>query len=66
MSCVQDKISIWLKTSIVTEVITPPYVVNPSTVAYNEKGKPRLVLDCRHIHEYLHLFKVKFEDIKVT
>ena len=66
MSFVHDEISNLLKTSVVTEVITPPHVVNPLTVAYNKKGKPRLVLDCRHINEYLHLFKVKFEDIKVA
>ena len=41
-------------------------VVNPLTVAYSKSGKPRLVLDCRHINEYLHTFKFKYEDIKVA
>lgn len=43
-----------------------PHVVNPLTVAYSRAGKPRLVLDCRHINPCLHLFKVKFEDIRVA
>ena len=36
------------------------------TVAYNRNGKPWLVLDCRHINDYLHQFKVKYEDISVA
>ena len=43
-----------------------PHVVNPLTVAYSRAGKPWLVLDCRHINPCLHLFKVKFEDIRVA
>ena len=35
-------------------------------MAYNRKGKPCLVLDCRHINKYLHTFKYKYEDIKVA
>ena len=41
-------------------------MVNPLTVAFSKKGKPRLVLDCRHVNEHLHLFKVKFEDIQIA
>jgi len=41
-------------------------LVNPLTVAFNKKGKPRFVLDCRYINPHLHQFKVKFEDIKVA
>ena len=51
---------------VVSKTNEIPYVVNPLTVAYNKKGKPRLVLDCRHINKCLHLFKVKFEDIRVA
>ena len=36
------------------------------TVAYNKNGKPRLVLDCRHINEKLHKFKFKYEDMQVA
>ena len=51
---------------IVSKCNTVPHIVNPLTVAYNRTGKPRLVLDCRHINPHLHQFKVKFEDIKIA
>lgn len=40
-----------------------PNVMNPMTVAYGKSGKPRLVLDCRHINQYLITYKLKYEDI---
>ena len=40
--------------------------VNPLTVAFNKSGKPRLVLDCRHINPHLHKYKFKYEDDKVA
>ena len=41
-------------------------MVNLLTVAYNKAGKPRLVLDCRHINPHLHKFRLKYEDIKIA
>ena len=35
-------------------------------MAYNCNGELRLVFDYRHINKFLHLFKVKFKDIKVA
>ena len=55
-----------LKKGVVSQVKEKPNVVNPLTVAYSRASKPRLVLDCRHIKPCLHLFKVKFEDIRVA
>ena len=66
MSFVQEEIQILLAKGVVSKSDKVPYIVNPLTVAYNRNGKPRLVLDCRHINKFLHLFKVKFEDIKVA
>ena len=43
-----------------------PKVVNPLTVAYNRNGKPRLVLDCRHVNPHLHKFKYRYEDATVA
>ena len=43
-----------------------PKVVNPLTVAYNRNGKPRLVLDCRHVNPHLHKFKYRYEDASVA
>ena len=66
ISFVQEEIERLEKKKIISEKATRPYIVNPLTVAYNKKGKARLVLDCRHINEFLHEFKVKFEDIKIA
>ena len=41
-------------------------VINPLTIAYNKKGKPRLVLDCRNLNKCLHTFKFKYEDINTA
>ena len=65
MSFVQEGIG-ELEKEIISEKATRPYIVNPLTVAYNKKGKARLVLDCRHINKFLHELKVKFEDIKIA
>ena len=63
MKFVQEEVQRLLSKGIVTEVSHMPHVVNPPTVAYSKSGKPRLVLDCRLINQYLHLFKFKYEDI---
>ena len=52
-----------LEKGCVTEVCNPPSVVNPLTVAFNKAGKPRLVLDCRHINPFIHDFKFRMEDV---
>ena len=43
-----------------------PHIINPLTVAYNKKGKPRLFLDCRNLHKYLHTFRLKYDDINTA
>ena len=30
-----------------------PYVINPLTVSVNHKGKKRLILDLRHVNQYI-------------
>ena len=60
---VREEIEKLLKKGCVTEVCNPPSVVNPLTVAFNKVGKPRLVLDCRHINPLIHDFKFRMEDV---
>ena len=61
-----------LSKKCIYKVETEPHVINPLTVAYNKKGKPRLVLDCRNINDNLHKFKLnrkamfKYEDLQVA
>ena len=66
MSFVQKEVEGLVRKRVVSQVTEAPEVVTPLTVAYSKKGKPRLVLDCRHINQYLHTFKYKYEDIKVA
>ena len=47
----------------ITMVGTSPLVVNPLSVATNDRGKIRLVLDLRHINSHLHKLKFKCEDV---
>ena len=66
MEFVKQEIQTLLTKGVVSEVKEKPKVINPLTVAYNRSGKPMFVLDCRHINPCIHLFKVKFEDIKIA
>ncbi|XP_053375474.1 uncharacterized protein LOC123557092 isoform X1 [Mercenaria mercenaria] len=63
---VRTEIKSLLEKRVISEVLKKPIVVNPLTVAYNKAGKPRLVLDCRHVNPCLHMFKIKFEDINTA
>ena len=63
---VTEQISVLLKKGVVSNVLTKTLVVNPLTVTYNRVGKLRLVLDCRHINPFLHVFKIKYDDIKLA
>jgi hypothetical protein len=59
---VSSEIRTLLAKGCIMEVAETPYVVNPLTVAYNRHGKPRLVLDCRHINPDLFKFKFCYEN----
>lgn len=50
----------------ISDVHPQPCVVNPLTVANNRSGKPRLVLNCRHIIPCLPKFRFKYEDVSVA
>ena len=65
-SFVTTEIGNVLEKGVVSMVKEKPVFVNPLTVAYNKKGKPRLVLDCRHVNQYIHLIKIKLEDTRVA
>ena len=44
-------------------VTRPPLVVNPLSVATNDRGKKRLVLDLRHINLHQHKLKFKCDNV---
>ncbi|XP_021348504.1 uncharacterized protein LOC110447257 isoform X1 [Mizuhopecten yessoensis] len=43
--------------------VKQPFVSNPLTVSINSAGKKRLVLDLRHVNQYVEKMKVKFEGV---
>ncbi|MEW8542467.1 MAG: reverse transcriptase domain-containing protein [Candidatus Thiodiazotropha sp.] len=53
-----------LQNSCIHEVSTPPFCVNPLTVSVNSSGKERLILDLRHVNQFIEPLKVKFEGHK--
>jgi hypothetical protein len=55
-----------LSSGVVLKVDKKPVTVNALSVATNDKGKHRLVLDLRHINPLLHVPKFRYEDIKVA
>ena len=63
---VSGEIERLLKMECISEVKEGLYIVNPLTVAYGKSGKPRLVLDCRHINLELFKYKCCFEDQSVA
>ncbi|MEW8548152.1 MAG: reverse transcriptase domain-containing protein [Candidatus Thiodiazotropha sp.] len=65
-SFVSSEIENLIQKGCVSEVFDAPHVVNPLTVAYNRGGKPRLVLDCRHINPHLFKYKCCFEDHSIA
>ena len=54
-----------LELGLISEVLTPPTVINPFSVAVNSEGKPKLILDLRHVNSYIPKAKFKMEDWKV-
>ena len=60
----ESSIETLLREGCIKEVTEIPYCCNPLTVA--EGKKLRLVLDLRHVNEYLDFPKFKYENLKVA
>lgn len=63
---VTKELEIFFRKGCVLKVSNIPKVVNPLTVAKHRNGKPRLVLDCRHINPHFHKFKYMYEDASIA
>ena len=59
---VEEAIEKLLQTNCIRETESVPFVCNPLTVA--EGQKLRLVLDLRHVNQYLEQYSFKYEDLK--
>ena len=54
-----------LKTGVIKELQgNISHVVNPLTVSVNAQGKQRLILDLRHVNQFIEKRKFKFEGVK--
>ena len=61
---VSEAIETLLAANLIKEVQNRPHCCNPLTVA--DKSKLRLVLDLRHVNEYVEPKPFKYEDLKVV
>ena len=63
---VEQAITELLLHECITEVGSPPRIINPLSVSIQRGGKKRLIIDLRHVNH--HIFKSKFrcEDISIT
>ena len=54
-----------LQSNRVIEISEAAFVVNPLSVSVQATGKKRLILDLRHVNQYIVKAKIKYEDWKV-
>ena len=59
---VESSISGLSSLDCIAEVFTPPAVLNPLSVSIQKSGKKRLILDLRHVNQYLFKSKFRCED----
>ena len=59
---VSSAIADLLKLGLISEVFALPTVINPLSVSVNSEGKPRLILDLRHVNKHIPKAKFKMED----
>jgi hypothetical protein len=63
-SFVEQTINKLLKSGVAIECTDIlPYVITPLIVSVNHKGKERLILDLRHVNQYIEKRKHKFEGV---
>ena len=63
---VESAISELLSLECITEVFAPPAVINPLSVSIHKSGKKRLILDLRHVNQYLFKSKFRCEDVSIA
>ena len=63
---VESAINELLSLGCISEVFAPPAVINPLSVSVQKSGKKRLILDLRHVNQYLFKFKFRCEDISIA
>ena len=49
----------------VTEVFEAPVIINPLSVSVQKSGKKRLILDLRHVNQFLYKCRFRCEDLSI-
>ena len=60
---VTESVQEWIKNRCAREAQEKPLVCNPLSVIANREGKLRLVLNLRHLNQYLRKDHFKYEDL---
>ena len=63
---VQQAISELLQSKRVIKTNSMPHVVNPLSVSVQPSGRLRLILDLRHVNNYVRKHNIKYEDWKTA
>ena len=63
---VESAFSELLSLECIAEVFAPPAVINPLSVSIQKSGKKRLILDLRHVNQYLFKSKFRCEDVSIA
>ena len=63
---VQQSVTELLATKCIKQVSAVPYICSPLSVVVSGSGKKRLVINLRHLNNYLWKQKFKYEDLRVA
>ena len=55
-----------LRLDLIEELACKPNIINPLSVSIRSSGKQRLILDLRHVNQFIYKQKFKCEDLSVA
>ena len=63
---VESAINVLIINGCVTEVFEAPVIINPLSVSVQKSGKKRLILDLRHVNQFLYKCRFRCEDLSIA
>ena len=63
---VESAINDLISNDFATEVFEPPVIINPLSVSIQKSGKKRLILDLRHVNQFLYKCRFRCEDLSIA
>ena len=55
-----------LRLDLIEELACKPHIINPLSVSTRRSGRQRLILDLRHVNQFIYKQKFKCEDLGVA